>query len=184
LVIVTADHECSGVALIGGSTVTDARLQELVKEGGVANLRDKVVGVYEKAGFPQYAIAKDGYPSTTDIDYRLLVGYGANSDRYEDWRTNALPVQDLQQPFAKVAPLSAYPADPAARDLDGKFMITGQVPGNSGVHTATDIPISATGPGAWAFTGVLDNTDVFFHLAQAAMRGVPTPKFMGVAKKP
>ena len=46
LVIVTADHECSGVALIGGSTVTDARLQELVKEGGVSNLRDKVVGVY------------------------------------------------------------------------------------------------------------------------------------------
>ena len=184
LVIVTADHECSGVALIGGSTVTDARLQELVKEGGVANLRDKVVGVYEKAGFPQYAIAKDGYPSTTDIDYRLLVGYGANSDRHEDWRTNALPIQDSQQPFAKVAPLSAYPADPAARDADGKFMITGQVPGNSGVHTATDIPISATGPGAWAFTGVLDNTDVFFHLAQAATRGVPTPKFMGVAKKP
>jgi alkaline phosphatase len=184
LIIVTADHECSGVALIGGSTVTDARLQELVKEGGVANIRDKVVGVYEKAGFPQYAIAKDGYPSTTDIDYRLLVGYGANSDRHEDWRTNALPIQDSQQPFAKVAPLSAYPADPVARDADGKFMITGQVPGNSGVHTATDIPISATGPGAWAFTGVLDNTDVFFHLAQAATRGVPSPKFMGVAKKP
>jgi len=184
LVIVTADHECSGVALIGGSTVTDARLQELVKEGGVANLRDKVVGVYEKAGFPQYAIAKDGYPSTTDIDYRLLVGYGANSDRHEDWRTNALPIQDSQQPFAKVAPLSAYPADPAARDVDGKFMITGQVPGNSGVHTATDIPISATGPGAWAFTGVLDNTDVFFHLAQAAIKGVVKPNFSGLAKKP
>lgn len=184
LVLVTADHECSGVALIGGSTVTDARLQELVKEGGVANLRDKVVGVYEKAGFPQYAIAKDGYPSTTDIDYRLLVGYGANSDRHEDWRTNALPIQDSQQPFAKVAPLSAYPADPAARDADGKFMITGQVPGNSGVHTATDIPISATGPGAWAFTGVLDNTDVFFHLAQATIKGVVKPSFMGLAKKP
>jgi alkaline phosphatase len=184
LVIVTADHECSGVALIGGSTVTDARLQELVKEGGVANLRDKVVGVYEKAGFPQYAIAKDGYPSTTDIDYRLLVGYGANSDRHEDWRTNALPIQDSQQPFAKVAPLSAYPADPASRDVDGKFMITGQVPGNSGVHTATDIPISATGPGAWAFTGVLDNTDVFFHLAQAAIKGVVKPNFSGLAKKP
>ena len=184
LVIVTADHECSGVALIGGSTVTDARLQELVKEGGVTNLRDKVVGVYEKAGFPQYAIAKDGYPSTTDIDYRLLVGYGANSDRHEDWRTNALPIQDSQQPFAKVAPLSAYPADPAARDVDGKFMITGQVPGNSGVHTATDIPISATGPGAWAFTGVLDNTDVFFHLAQAAIKGVVKPNFSGLAKKP
>ncbi len=173
LVIVTADHECSGVALIGGSTVTDARLQELVKEGGSANIRDKVVGVYEKAGFPKYVIAPDGYPKTTDIDYRLLVGYGANSDRHEDWRTNALPLQDGQQPFIKSAPLSAYPA---ARDAEGKFMITGQVPGTSGVHTGTDIPISAMGPGAWSFTGVLDNTDVFFLLAQASIKGVVPPR--------
>jgi len=183
LVIITADHECSGVALIGGSTVTDVRLQELVKEGGVANLRDKVVGVYEKAGFPNYKIASDGYPSTTDIDYRLLVGYGANSDRHEDWRTNPLPIQDGQQPFGKTMPLSAYPADPVVRDAEGKFMITGQVPGNSGVHTATDIPISAMGPGAWAFTGVLDNTDVFFHLAQAAVKGVVKPNFLASPKK-
>jgi alkaline phosphatase len=184
LVIVTADHECSGVALIGGSTVTDARLQELVKEGGVSNLRDKVVGVYEKAGFPKYIIANDGYPATTDIDYRLLVGYGANSDRYEDWRTNTLPLQDSQQPFSKTTPLSAYPSDPTARDADGKFLINGQVPGNSGVHTATDIPISAMGPGALAFTGVLDNTDVFFNLAQAAVKGVVNPNVRGLPKRP
>lgn len=183
LVIVTADHECSGVALIGGSTVTDARLQELAKEGGSANLRDKVVGVYEKAGFPKYAIGKDGYPASTDIDYRLLVGYGANSDRYEDWRSNALPLQDSQQPFAKATPLSAYPADPNQRDTEGKFSITGQVPGNSGVHTATDIPISAMGPGAWSFTGVNDNTDVFFHLAQAAVKGVVKPGFLSATQK-
>jgi alkaline phosphatase len=179
LVIVTADHECAGVALIGASTVTDARLQELAKEGGAANLRDKVVGVYEKAGFPKYIISNDGYPATVDIDFRMLVGYGANSDRYEDWRANPLPLQDSQQPFVKTSPLSAHPADPMARDVDGKFLITGQVPGNSGVHTATDIPISAMGPGAWAFTGVLDNTDVFFHMAQAATKGVVKPKFLG-----
>ena len=183
LVIVTADHECSGVALIGGSIVTDARLQELAKEGGPANLRDKVVGVYEKAGFPKYVMGNDGYPTTTDIDYRLLVGYGANSDRYEDWRSNPLPLQDSQQPFAKTTPLSAYPADPSLRDSDGKFSITGQVPGNSRVHTATDIPISAMGPGAWSFTGVLDNTDVFFHLAQAAVKGVVKPAYTGSAHR-
>jgi alkaline phosphatase len=174
LVIVTADHECAGAALIGGSRVTDARLQELVREGGVANIRDKVVGIYEKAGFPKYKIAADGYPETTDIDYRLLVGYGANSDRYENFRTNDRPLQDSQQPFVKKEPLSVYPADPMARDVDGKFLITGQVPGDSAVHTATDIPLSAFGPGAWSFTGVQDNTDVFFKLAQAA-NGVVLP---------
>ena len=176
LVIVTADHECSGVALIGGSMVSDAKLQELVKEGGTSNLRDKVVGIYEKAGFPKYALEADGYPKTTDIDFRLLVGYGANADRNEDWRTNALPLQDTQQPFNKIQPLSAYPADPMARDVEGKLTITGQVPGNSAVHTATDIPLSAMGPGAWSFTGVLDNTDVFFLMSQTALRGALKPK--------
>jgi alkaline phosphatase len=180
LVIVTADHECSGAALIGGSRVSDARLQELVREGGQANIRDKVVGIYEQAGFPKYRIGTDGYPETTDIDNRLLVGYGANADRYEDFRTNALPVQDGQQPFVKKEPLSVYPASPAIRDVDGKYLVTGQVPGESAVHTATDIPLSAFGPGAWSFTGVIDNTDVFFRLAQAA-NGVVLPEGLMLA---
>jgi alkaline phosphatase len=182
LVIVTADHECAGAALIGGSRVTDARMQELVREGGVGNIRDKVVGVYEQAGFPKYKISADGYPETTDIDYKLLVGYGANSDRYEDFRSNARPLQDSQQPFVKKEPLSAYPTNAMARDADGKFMVTGQVPGDSAVHTATDIPLSAYGPGAWSFTGVQDNTDIFFKLAQAASRGVVMPKGWSVGQ--
>lgn len=175
LVIVTADHECSGAALIGGSRVTDARLQELVRDGGTANIRDKVVGVYEQAGFPKYKLGEDGYPETTDIDYKLLVGYGANADRYEDFRTNDRPLQDAQQPLVKKEPLSAYPSGAMARDVDGKFLITGQVPGESAVHTGTDIPLSAFGPGALAFTGVQDNTDVFFKLAQAS-NGLFFPK--------
>jgi alkaline phosphatase len=181
LVIVTADHECSGAALIGGSRVSDSRMQELVREGGVANIRDKVVGVYEQAGFPKYKLTSDGYPETTDIDYRLLVGYGANADRFEDFRTNERPQQDGQQPFVKKEPLSAYPANPKVRDADGRFMVTGQVPGNSAVHTATDIPLSAYGPGAWSFTGVQDNTDVFFKLAQAT-HGVVLPEGLAPAK--
>ena len=175
LVIVTADHECAGVALIGGSKVSDTRLQALVREGGGTALRDAVVGVYEQAGFPKSRMAADGYPETADIDNRLLVGYGANSDRMEDFRTNERPLQDGQQPFVKKEPLSAYPAGPMARDAEGKYMVTGQVPGDSAVHTATDIPLSAFGPGAYAFTGVIDNTDVFFKLAQAAVKGVVMP---------
>jgi len=182
LVIVTADHECAGVALIGGSLVSDARLQELVREGGTA-LRDKAVGIYEAAGFPKGRMAADGYPETTDIDNRLLVAYGANSDRYEDYRTNPLPLQDSQQPFVKSQPLAAYPVDPSKRDADGKFLITGQVPGNSAVHTASDIPLSAFGPGAYSFTGLMDNTDVFFKLGQVAIQGVVLPPGLVFDKK-
>ena len=87
-----------------------------------------------------------------------------------------MPLQDSQQPFNKIQPLASHPGDPMARDVDGKLIITGQVPGASAVHTATDIPLSAMGPGAWSFTGVLDNTDVFFLLTQATVGGVIKPR--------
>ena len=34
-------------------------------------------------------------------------------------------------------------------------------------HTASDVPLSATGPGAWQFTGVFENTDVFLKMLRA-----------------
>ena len=49
--------------------------------------------------------------------------------------------------------------------------MVGQVPGDSAAHTASDIPLSAYGPGALAFSGVMDNTDVFFKMAQAMVAG-------------
>jgi alkaline phosphatase len=172
LVIVTADHECGGVALIGASRLPDSALREAAIKGGSAALRDKAVGIYEQAGFPRYTLAADGYPVTTDVDQRILIGYGANPDRHEDWRTNALPLQDVQQPFVKTSPLSGHPPLPLERDKAGGYLVTGQVGGDSAVHTATDIPLSAVGPGAIAFTGVMDNTDVFFKLGQALLGGV------------
>ena len=161
--------------MIGASMMTDTQLQAAIKQGGGAGvLRDKVVGVYDAAGFPRYVAAADGYPVTMDVDRRLLVGYGANPDRHEDWRTNALPLQDGQQPLIKQAPLASYPSGPVDRDKGG-FLVTGQVGGDQAVHTATDIPLSAFGPGAIAFTGVMDNTDVFFRVGQATVGGVVDP---------
>ncbi|MGC3959965.1 MAG: alkaline phosphatase [Verrucomicrobiota bacterium] len=169
LVIVTADHECAGINIIGASRVTNADLQtRATGGGGAATLRDLVVGTYDQAGFPVYQIAADGYPVTTDVDYRMLIGYAANSDRYEDWTTNPRPLRDSQQPFNGLAPLNTYPTGPLNRDTAGNFLVTGQVPGSSAVHTASDIPVSAYGFGAELFTGVMDNTDVFFKLMEAA----------------
>lgn len=185
LVIVTADHECSGAAVVGASMVSHDHLDELIAEGGATNVRDKVVGVYEKADFPHYQLAQDGYPEATNVDKRLLISYGANADRFEDWRTNLLPIIDTeQQPMAKNEPLRDYPKDAAHRAQEGKFFVTGQVPGAKAVHTGTDIPLSAYGPGAWSFTGVLDNTDVFFTLMQSAVGGVVTPAWIAKALKP
>ncbi|TXI78607.1 MAG: alkaline phosphatase, partial [Cupriavidus sp.] len=170
LVIITADHECAGVNIIGAATVTHAAL---LSKTGTA-LRDSVVGTYENAGFPQYSIAADGYPVTTNVDYRMLVGYAANSDRYEDWVTNPLPLQDSQQPTSGTAYgsiVNTLPATPLNRDTAGNFLVTGQVPGSSAVHTGSDIPVSALGRGSAAFTGVMDNTDVYFRAMQAVLGG-------------
>jgi alkaline phosphatase len=50
--------------------------------------------------------------------------------------------------------------------------VTGQVGDATAVHTATDIPLSALGCGSSLFTGVMDNTDVFFKIMQVAIGGV------------
>jgi alkaline phosphatase len=97
----------------------------------------------------------------------LLIGYGANADRYETWMPSAFPTKDTQQPF----PPAQSPADPTVRNQDVGYLVTGQVPGDQAVHTATDIPLSAFGRGATLFHGVFDNTDVFFMLGQAAIGG-------------
>ncbi|MEY8688524.1 MAG: alkaline phosphatase [Leptothrix sp. (in: b-proteobacteria)] len=184
LVIVTADHECSGAAIIGASTQTTASLQALAAgdQHGSAAQRDKLVGVYEAARFPQYPKHPvDGYPASMDPDHKMLIGYGANADRYESWLTTAQPQQDSQQPLVGAAPLNTHPTSYQNRDgVVGKqvrnaatgLFITGQVPGNQAVHTAADIPLSAFGHGAQLLGGVMDNTDVFFHISQA-MKGVP-----------
>ena len=174
LAVVTADHECAGVNIIGASTVTNSSLRQRASDGGGATrLRDEVVGTYDAAGFPYYKILADGYPETTDVDRRLLIGYAGNSDRNEDWLANPLPLADSQQPFFAAAPLNTHPANPLARDTSGAFRITGQVPGSSAVHTASDIPLSAMGPGAGLLTGTMDNTDVFFHVMRAVVVGAP-----------
>jgi alkaline phosphatase len=87
----------------------------------------------------------------------MLIGYGSNGDRYEDWLTNATPN-----------------ISGASRDVAGDFFIAGQAAGagaSSATHTAADIPLSAGGLGSSQFTGTMDNTDVFFRAMQTAIGG-------------
>lgn len=176
LVLVTADHECGGVAVIGGSRVTDVDLQARIATGeGAAQVRNGVVGTYEAARFPSYTTALDGYPQSTDPDFKMLIGYAANADRYEDWRTNPQPLRDSQQPGNGVAPLHTYPSGPLNRDTTGNFLITGQIADTVAAHTANDIPLSAFGRGSSLIGGTMDNTDIFFGVMQAVVGGVRAP---------
>lgn len=190
LVVVTADHECAGINIIGGSRVTQATLESQLANptvqtttytnsvGGFkfsypyAHFTTRTnVGTYENAGFPQYTSSGDGYPVTTEIDRRMIIGYAANADRFENYTVNAYPLQDSQQPFVRQSPQNLQPAGPANQDFPQGNFITGQIPDAVASHTASDIPVSAQGRGASQFTGVMDNTDVFFRAMQAVLGG-------------
>jgi alkaline phosphatase len=177
LIIVTADHECAGVSIIGATNVTNAELVTRAALGGTdgvagaingatgvatdgqTQLRSGVVNIYDSAAFPVYdnTSSGDGYPATMDADRKMLIGYGGNGDRYEDWLQNVQPN-----------------VNPALRDTAGDFFIAGQASGagvQSAVHTAADIPMSAGGRGSSLFGGTMDNTSVFFRVMQAVIGG-------------
>jgi alkaline phosphatase len=171
LVIVTADHECAGANIIGASRVTDAQLRTRAASGGGTNqLRNGVVGTLDQAGFPKYTISlTDGYPVKTDIDFKMLIGYACNADRYEDWLTNPYPLQNASHGIVTPTPLPGYPQNPLQRDTGGNMFITGHIQDQIATHTASDIVLSAIGRGSALFTGVMDNTDVFFNVMRVAL---------------
>jgi alkaline phosphatase len=170
LVIVTADHECAGANIIGASRVTHNQLVTRAAAGtGTNQLRNGVVGTLDQAGFPHYELnALDGYPVTTDIDFRMLVGYACNADRYEDWLTNPLPIQNASHSIA-IPVLPGYPQNPVQRDAAGNYFVTGQIQDAIATHTASDIVLSAFGRNAALFSGVMDNTEVFFRVVRVAV---------------
>lgn len=176
LVIVTADHECAGANIIGASRVTDAQLKARAASGqGTNQLRNGVVGTLDQASFPYYVIETNpaapdfGYPKTTDIDFKMLIGYACNADRYEDWLTNPFPLQNASHGIATSPPLPGYPQNPLQRDTAGNMFVTGQIQDAIATHTASDIVLSADGFNAGVFTGVMDNTDVFFKVVRIAL---------------
>ncbi len=182
LVIVLADHECSGFSIIGALSGSPEGAAAVTPDAAVLDPnvqpgRQKLVGTYDAAGFPLYSILADGYPETLDVTGKLLFGFGANGDRYETWLSKPRPIIDSLLSSAIQSELgnAGYPAQPYARSpIDGYF-IRGQATGKEqAVHTASDIPISAYSPRARAatqFVGVQRNTDVFFKLMNAALGG-------------
>ena len=174
LIIVTTDHECSGASIIGAAIPTASGLKDLAKKGATKPLQ-AAVGTYDGAGFPRYTIHHDGYPQTTEIDHKILIGYAASGDRHESWLGSPLPLADSQQPVngTPYGDLKALlPQNPLARkNHTGGFKVTGHIAGNNASHTGTDVPLSATGQGANLFRGVIENTDVFFLIMQAAHGG-------------
>src|SRR5262245_22620993 len=154
LILVTADHS-HGLAIVG--TVDDNAKGEA--------MRDKV-GIYEQAKFPNYPAPNlEGYPDRVDVSRRLAIFFAGFPDYYETFRPK------LDGPFvpAVPGPDKRYVASDQYKGTPGAVLREGNLPrsASTGVHTAEDVILTATGPGAEAVAGFLDNTEVFRIIVNA-----------------
>jgi alkaline phosphatase len=201
LVIVTADHETGGFGLIGvgNERYQPAKLGRAVRDYAAVF---RFEPDQQLDFFTNYEPDEKGYPRDPDPSRKLLIGWAAGPDRFENWVSNRLQLE-----AAIVSkPSGATAANP---ERDGKagrtdnisverravpgFLVPGTIengatacpsadkcPADTGSlaltisgHTASDVPLSATGPGAWQFTGVYENTDVFLKMLRSITGSYP-----------
>jgi alkaline phosphatase len=203
LVIVTADHETGGLGIIavGNERYAPQTLGRGVRDYA-ATLRFRQE--QELNFVPNYTVDEKGYPLDPDPSRKLLLGWSAAPDHHENWISNRLQLEPGVMSPDQRGVAVANPARDGFVSSDNKtasgrpipgFLVTGTIENGatgcpahegcpadtaasaltSGGHTATDVPLSATGPGAWQFTGVYENTDVFLKILRATT-GAPDPR--------
>ena len=187
LVIVTADHECGGMAIIGvgNERYAPSVIGKAVRDyAGVFRFIPEQVLPFT----PNYVVDERGFPVDPNPSRKLLLGWAAAPDRHENWTADRVQTEaavlDKRDDGRLVA--VANPARALPNDVPG-FHVAGTIengetrcPDPAGCpadtasnghtfagHTATDVPLSATGPGAWQFTGVYENTDVLLKILRA-----------------
>ncbi len=136
-------------------------------------LRERI-GVYEKAGFPNYPVPdEDGYPSRVDVSRRLAIFSASLPDHYETLRPK---LDNPNEPTEKGDAPNTYKANEKYKNVPGAVLRLGNLPAMMGasVHSGEDVILTATGPGSELVRGSLDNTDVFRIMADAL--GLAAPK--------
>lgn len=155
LILVTADHAHS-LSVYGGYDAT--------KGPG----KREAVGVYEKAGFPTYGDKRDanGIP-LPETARTYAVGFAATPDYCETYLGRKIFL-DPTVSNGKTGADAGYVPNPKICD-EGGVLRTGNLDPASaqGVHTADPLPLFVFGPGAENFSGVMDQTEIFFGMARA-----------------
>jgi alkaline phosphatase len=150
LIIVTADHNHS-MSVVG----THDRERGTGRAGN---------GVYDGAGFPNFVDSDgDGFPDDPNPSRTLFIGWSNHPDHRDAFQIQERP---LEPALIDTAARRAVPNP--NRDPDAELQ-TGNLPFDQTncVHTVDDVVIYASGPGAARFGGLLDNTEVFFAMADA-----------------
>ena len=204
LVIVTGDHETGGLGIIavGNERYAPPALGKAVRDYAAVF---RFVPDQQLNFFPNYVVDDRGYPVDPDPSRKVLLGWAAGPDHHENWVSNRLQLEAAVG-VGKPAMSVANPArDAAEASSDNKtvsgaaipgFHVPGTIengetpcpavegcPGDTASlghtisgHTASDVPLSASGPGAWQFTGVYENTDVFLRMLRSATGAYIVPR--------
>lgn len=155
MVVVVPDH-AHPVSIIGAYNDSTPGQQ----------LRDKL-GVYEKAGFPNYpAPNAEGYPESVDVSRRIAFVFGAQPDNCDTGKPH---LEGENVPAVADADKKTYVANEKNCSVPGAARRPGNLPFEAaqGVHSGDDVILTAMGPGAEQFRGRIDNTRVFRAMATA-----------------
>ena len=158
LILVVADHN-HPISLIG--TIDDDMTTE-----PKAPLRERV-GVYDKAGFPNYPKPDaDGYPDRVDVSRRLAIFSASAPDYYETFRPK---MDHPNEPTIEGPTPGIFVPNEKYRGAPGAMLRLGNLPRymNLSVHSGEDVILTATGPGSERVRGSMDNTGVFRVMADA-----------------
>lgn len=158
LILVTSDHSHPN-SLVG--TVNDDMSQETTLP-----LRERL-GVYDKAGFPNYpAPDAEGYPARVDVSRRLAILSASIPDHYETLRPK---LDNPNEPTEKGDAPNTFKANEKYRNAPGSMLRLGNLPAMMGasVHSGEDVILTAIGPGSDRVHGAMDNTDVFRVMVDA-----------------
>ncbi len=150
LVIVVADH-AHGASITGTYHELDGKTGR------------EAVRTYADAGWPTFADADgDGFPDDPNPSVTLAVQFANHPDYYENNKFQDVPTSPAIMADGKAI------ANPKRAPQGGDLKV-GNTPASdpSEVHSADDVPLTAEGPGADYFKGVMDNTEVFHGIVRA-----------------
>jgi alkaline phosphatase len=164
LIVVTADH---GHSFDVYGTVDTEIFNKAPNDDRYESKRN-AIGAYELAGFPDYEDKDgDGFPENWNARTVFAAGTNNNPDLNENYQVNV-----TARVATEVDPHTPHKYDtyiPAKNEGGNGLPKQGNLPlaESQGVHSMTQVPVFASGPGAHLFGHVMDNTEIFFNFAAA-----------------
>ena len=165
LIVVTADHDQS-MHIIGVSNTPDEEYFNRTKKQEVVFTTPRGEQAFTVYG-DSYANARAGLPFING-------SVGAENNRGAAGMPSTVAAVNVAadpasstystyfgSPAYEIDPKTGYPSNTGAKT---RRLAVGY---RTGDHTGSSVPITAEGPGAFLFTGYMDQTDIFFKMATA-----------------